>query len=97
MVDDATLELKEACLRAYHSTLALRHPHMTKVIFENALRLVPPRARFIANLSKHDSALEQDFEIARIGMKDFLRATRPHIEALRTLFELEDIEDPFLR
>lgn len=94
MVNDANMELKEACTRSYRATLAVRHPQMTRVIFEKALALVPPRVQFIANLSGHDKASEDDHKLALIGMKDFLRATRPHIEALRTLFDMEEIEDP---
>lgn len=94
MVEDANMELKEACIRAYRTTLAVRHPHMTKIVFERALALVPPRERFIANLTNHDKPTDQDWELSLVGMKDFLRATRPHIEALRTLFDMEEIEDP---
>lgn len=94
MVNDTNMELKEACTRAYRATLAVRHPHMTRVIFEKALALVPPREHFIANLAHHDKATAEDHQLALIGMKDFLRATRPHIEALRTLFDMEEIEDP---
>lgn len=94
MVQDVAMELKEACTRAYRSTLAVRHPHMTKVIFEKALALVPPRETFIANLSKRDVASEEDRRLSLVGMKDFLRAVRPHMEALQTLFDMEEIEDP---
>lgn len=91
---DPNCELKEACIKAYRATLAVRHPPMTKIIFEKALQLVPPRAQFIANLSHHSTATQDDYQISLIGMKDFLRAIRPHIEALRTLFDMEEIEDP---
>lgn len=89
----ASMELKEACTLAYRSTLALRHPPMTRVMFEKALALVPPRAQFIANLTQHDNPTEEDLGLCHIGMKALLRATRPHIEALRTLFDIEEIED----
>lgn len=94
MAEDSTLELREAGIQAYRSTLALRHPHMTKVIFEKALNLVPSRAQFIANLTQHEAPSDEDLRLSVIGMKDFLRATRPVIEALRTLFDMEEIEDP---
>ena len=94
MAEDTALELKEACVRAYRATLAVRHPQMTRIVFERALALVPPREQFIANLSQHESATEEDHRIALVGMNDFLRSTRPHIEALRTLFDMEEIEDP---
>lgn len=95
LVQDAALELRDACIRSYRSTLAVRHPHMTKVVFEKALTLVPPRAQFVANLTQHDVASEQDFCICLTGMKEFLRSTRPVIEALRTLFDMEEIEESF--
>lgn len=94
MVEDTKMELKEACTRSYRATLAVRHPHMTRIIFEKALALVPQREQFIANLSGRDNPTEEDHRIALIGMGDFLRSTRPHIEALRTLFDMEEIEDP---
>lgn len=93
MVVDVNMELKEACTRAYRVTLAVRHPHMTRVVFEKALALVPPRNVFFANLTKREIPSEEDLNLSMIGMKDFLRATRPHIEALRTLFDMEEIDD----
>lgn len=93
LVEDSSLELHDACIRSYRDTLALRHNHMTKVIFERALGLVPSRARFIANLTKHDKATEEDYASCLVGMKEFLRSTRPVIEALRTLFDMEEIDD----
>lgn len=95
MVEDTSMELKEACTRAYRATLAIRHPHMTKMVFERALGLVPSRERFIANLTNHEVPTKEDLELSLLGMKDFLRATRPHIEALRTLFDMEEIDDPY--
>lgn len=95
LVEDSSLELHDACVRSYRTTLAARHPQMTKLIFEKALGLVPPRAQFIANLTKHDVASESDFKICLTGMKEFLSSTRPMIEALQTLFDMEEIEEPF--
>lgn len=94
MVEDTGMELKEACILAYRSTLAVRHPHMTKIIFEKALNLVPQRNRFICNLTGEDECNEQLVELSMIGMKDFLRSTNPYIEAMTTLFDMEEIEDP---
>lgn len=93
MVEDSSMELKDACILSYRSTLSVRHPQVMKVIFEKALHLVPPKNQFIANLTQHDEATEEDLKLSLIGMKDFLRATRPHIEALQTLFDMEEIED----
>lgn len=36
---------------------------------------------------------EHDYAVCLVGMKDFLRSTRPFIEALTTLFDMEEIED----
>lgn len=93
MVEDAQLELRDACLRSYRSTLAVRHPPVTKVIFEKALNLVPSRSKFFANLTGSDAASETNLDSCLVGMKEFLRVTRPVIEALDTLFQLEDVED----
>ncbi|PXF49074.1 Glycolipid transfer protein [Gracilariopsis chorda] len=94
LVDDAQRELKEACIMAYRETLALRHPHMTKVIFERALQLVPPRKQFLTNLCDSECLSDEDIKLCLVGMEDFLNATRPHTSALATLFEMEQIEDP---
>lgn len=93
LVEDPNLELHDACVKAYRATLAPRHPHMTRIIFEKALHLVPPRSKFIANLSQHDAPTDDDRALCLVGMKDFLRSTRPVIEALRTLFDMEEIDD----
>lgn len=90
---DATLELREACVKAYRATLAVRHPQMTRLIFEKALNLVPPRAQFNANLMKIKAPSEADRALCLVGMKEFLRCTRPVIEALGTLFDMEEIDD----
>ncbi|CAN8065575.1 unnamed protein product [Agarophyton chilense] len=94
LVDDHHMELKQACILSYRNTLALRHPNVTKAIFEKALQLVPPRKQFVTNLCKGDQeASDQDVTLCLVGMKDFLKAVRPHITALQTLFEIEQIED----
>lgn len=93
LVEDANLELQAACTRSYRSTLAVRHTHVVKAVFERAFGLVPPRSKFIGNLTKHDVVSEDDRAICLTGMKEFLRAVRPVIEALRTLFDMEEIDD----
>lgn len=94
LVDDAQCELKDACISAYRETLALRHPHMTKVIFERALQLVPPRKQFLTNLCESEHLSDDDAKLCLVGMKDFLNATRPHTTALATLIEMEQIDEP---
>lgn len=97
LVQDAALELRDAGTRAYRGTLAPRHPPMTKVIFEKALNLVPPRATFVSNLTEHNPIDDNDVAIVLVGMKDFLRSTRPFIESLTTLIDMEDIDEESYR
>lgn len=97
LVQDAALELREAGTRAYRDTLAPRHPPMTKVIFEKALNLVPPRATFVSNLTEHNPIDDNDIATVLVGMKDFLRSTRPFIGSLTTLMDMEDIEEESYR
>lgn len=93
MVEDTNMELTEACLKAYRSTMAARHPQVTKIIFERALHLVPTKSQFFANMTDQEEATEDDLKLGHRGMKELLRSTRPFIEALTCLFELEEIED----
>lgn len=44
-------------------------------------------------LASASSPSESDYALCHVGMKDFLRSTRPFIEALTTLFDMEEIED----
>lgn len=97
LVEDAALELRDAGIRAYRETLAPRHPPMTKAIFEKALNLVPPRATFVSNLTEHDPIDDNDYANVLVGMKDFLRSTRPFIESLTILIDMEDIDEESYR
>lgn len=90
---DPALELRDAGQKAYRDTLAPRHPPMSKVIFEKALNLLPPRSKFIANLTECEAPTDADRARCLVGMKEFLRSTRPFIEALTTLFDMEQIDD----
>lgn len=81
-------ELGNAALMAYRNTLANNHNGVTRGIFENALHFLPDTNTFLRNLYniKDAAPTEEHVQQLKAAMKEFRKATKPHIEAFQAVF-----------